>query len=222
MTMSSSPLRSHVGVGPLNFPREASVFINCPFDDAYRPLYDAIVFATLCCGFLPRCAVETGNAAAPRMDRILTAMRGSKYSIHDLSRCRGEGDNNLARFNMPLELGIAMAQRFGSTSPKNDHDWLVLVPEGHNYKRFLSDLAGYDPVEYNGSHTSIVPGVMSWLATRRDAVQVPTPKAVLEALPRFAAARTELCAAWCDRVPWPDLLTAAIGIARQARLIPSI
>ena len=55
-------------------------------------------------------------------------MFGSQYSIHDLSRYRGQGDANLARFNMPLELGFAMARRFMDEA---SHDWLVLVPEGH-------------------------------------------------------------------------------------------
>jgi hypothetical protein len=58
------------------------------------------------------------------MDRITQAISDSKYSIHDLSRCRGEGDKNLARFNMPLELGVAMAHKFGLNG--NDcHDWLL-------------------------------------------------------------------------------------------------
>lgn len=218
--MSSPGTRYHLGLGPLAFPREASVFVNCPFDAAYRPVFDGIVFSALCCGFLPRCAVETGTAAQARMDRILTAMRGSKYSIHDLSRCRGEGDMNLARFNMPLELGMAMSQRFSSKTKKDFHDWLVLVPHGHLYKRFLSDLAGFDPMEYDGSIDTVIPVVMSWLATRPDAVRSPTPQAVLGALPSFAAARTELCAAWCDQTPWTDVLTVGMRIARESGLIP--
>jgi hypothetical protein len=218
--MSRPGTRYHVGLGPLAFRREASVFVNCPFDLGYRPVFDAIVFATLCCGFLPRCAVETGTAAQSRMDRILAAMQGSKYSIHDLSRCRGEGDMNLARFNMPLELGMAMSQRFSGKTKKDGHDWLVLVPRGHSYKRFLSDLAGYDPMEYDGSLDTVVPTVMAWLATRPDAVETPTPKAVLAAVPGFASAREELCSAWCDQVPWPDLLTAGMQIARNYGLVP--
>jgi len=154
------------------------------------------------------------------MDRILTAMRASRYSIHDLSRCRGEGDMNLARFNMPLELGMAMSQRFISKSRRDSHDWLVLVPKGHVYKRFLSDLAGYDPVEYNGTADMVVPAVMSWLATRPDAVRTPTPQAVIATLPGFVAARSELCAEWCDQAPWTDLLAEGMKVAATAGLIP--
>jgi hypothetical protein len=154
------------------------------------------------------------------MDRILAAMRGSKYSIHDLSRCRGEGDLNLARFNMPLELGMAMSQRLSTRGKQQEHDWLALVPDGHVYKRFLSDLAGYDPMVYDGTVRTVVPVVMSWLATRQDAVQVPPPSEVLRALPEFAAARANLCTVWCDVVPWTDLLVEGMNVAQAGGLVP--
>ena len=32
------------------------VFINCPFDEQYKPLFHAAVFAVIDCGFIPRCA----------------------------------------------------------------------------------------------------------------------------------------------------------------------
>ena len=35
-----------------------SVFINCPFDDDYRSLFRALVFAIEACGFGARCALE--------------------------------------------------------------------------------------------------------------------------------------------------------------------
>ncbi len=93
-----------------NPPRDISVFINCPFDAEYEPLFDALIFTTLCCGFFPRTSIESGTAAVARMDRIHAVILDSKYSVHDLSRCQGEGEFNLARFNMPLELGMAMSQ----------------------------------------------------------------------------------------------------------------
>ncbi len=35
-----------------------SVFINCPFDQKYQPIFDAIVFAICDCGFSLQCARE--------------------------------------------------------------------------------------------------------------------------------------------------------------------
>jgi hypothetical protein len=213
--------RQHFGCGPLALRREHSVFVNCPYDPEFRPLFDAILFSVICCGFVPRCAMESGSASLSRMDRIVHAMRASKYSIHDLSRCKGDGDGNYARFNMPLELGMAMAERFGTQNPSESHDWLLLVPKGHTYMRFASDLAGYDPSQYDGTAPSIVPQVMAWLATRQDALRCPPPQAVLEALPGFQTARAELSAAWCGCEPWADLLLTAIQIAGSANLIPT-
>jgi hypothetical protein len=155
------------------------------------------------------------------MDRITQAIAASKYSIHDLCRCRGEGDANLARFNMPLELGAAMAQRFGPGGA-NNHDWLLLVPRGSDYVRFISDLAGYDPKQHDGSIESVLPGVMSWLATRPDAVLVPTPAEVLATVPRFSTARAKLDADWNGEAPWADTLLSAAQVARAAGLIPPI
>jgi hypothetical protein len=149
-------------------------------------------------------------------------MSSSKYSIHDLSRCRGEGDANFARFNMPLELGMAMTEQFRTGGDGQEHDWLLLVPTGHIYKTFISDLAGYDPTEYDGTIRGVVSSTMSWLATRPDAVQTPTPQDVLDALPMFQEARANLCKAWCDVVPWADLLTAAMQVGQEARLIEPV
>jgi hypothetical protein len=201
--MSKAARRHHLGSGALPLDSSVSVFINCPLDGDFWPTFDAIVFSTVCCGFFPRCAIESGNVAESRMERIVRAIEGSRYSIHDLSRCRGEGEANLARFNMPLELGIAMAQRLGRGWVGRRHDWLLLVPQGHVYKRFVSDLAGYDPEEYDGDAAGVVPVVVRWLATRPDALWSPAPREVLDALPRFRAEREALAYQWVGREPWP-------------------
>ncbi len=189
--------------------RDTSVFINCPFDDDYRPTMDAIVFATVCCGFLPRSAMESGTVAIPRMERIVKCVLSSRYSIHDLSRCKGEGDQNLARFNMPLELGIAMGRSLSARTADEEHDWLLLVPKGHSYMQYVSDLAGYDAKQYDVTPESVIPAVMSWLMTRSAASPGPTPKRVLEKLSTFTAAREQLAVEWAKDIPWTELILAA-------------
>lgn len=159
--MVAGPMSANIDNG-----RDTSVYINCPFDAEYKPIFDAVVFAIVCCGFTPRSALETGTVSMPRMRRIADAMQSSKYSIHDLSRCKGEGDENLARFNMPLELGISLAMKFSGVRDDAPHDWLMLVPKGNAYKKFVSDLSGYDPEEYISSgpdvRQDVVAAVMSW------------------------------------------------------------
>jgi hypothetical protein len=203
--------RPRFGEGELSLEPSSSVFINCPFDAGYSTLFDAIVFATVCCGFMPRSALESGTVSEPRLARIARAVFSSRYSIHDLSRCTGEGDENFARFNMPLELGMAMAKRFMDSA--DEHDWLVLVPRGHAYLRFVSDLAAYDPATHDGSVSGVVVAVMAWLLTRKDATSLVNPSLVLNALPRFEAEKSELEFAWGGQPPWPDVVLAAIRVA---------
>lgn len=217
--MSDVRRESYGGTGPLTGARHVSVFINCPYDDDFREIFDAIVFATVSCGFFPRSAVESGSVSQPRMERISQAIGSAKYSIHDLTRCTGVGQANLARFNMPLELGMAIREGHASVDPATTHDWMALIPHGHAYRNFLSDLAGYDPVEYGGTSESVVPAVMSWLATRPDAVATPHPRVVINALPEFWATRKRLNADWCGREPWHAVVLTALECAQRCELI---
>jgi hypothetical protein len=203
--------RPRFGEGELALDSAKSVFINCPFDAAYSPLFDAILFSTVCCGFTPRSALESGTVAEPRLARITSALFSCRYSIHDLSRSTGEGSENLARFNMPLELGMAMARRF---MDPEEHDWLLLVPAGHAYLRFVSDLAAYDPRTHDGSVESVMIPVMAWLSTRDDARTPVTPREVLSKLPEFQARKRELDADWRGFPPWADVVLAAINVAK--------
>ena len=146
------------------------------------------------------------------MERITRAIFSSKYSIHDLSRCKGEGDEHLARFNMPLELGIAMARRHTQGRKAEKHDWLVLVPEGYDYVKFVSNLAGFDLYRYDRTVETLIPKIMEWLATRPDAVSTRTPQEVLEALPRFTAEIDKLEHQWHGAVPWTEIVLAALRV----------
>jgi len=186
-----------------------SVFINCPFDDDFEPLFEAIIFAIACCGFDPRSALESGTVADSRLERITQALFSSKYSIHDLSRCKGEGDERLARFNMPLELGIAIARRYVSLGEPDEHNWLLLVPQGHHYAKFISDLAGFDPKQHDGTVEAVVRAVVSWLVTQGEGIAVRTPKQTLDALPAFLAEIGQLKEHWGKEPPWDYIVEAA-------------
>jgi hypothetical protein len=89
--------------GPFDY--EKSVFINCPFDGAYKPIFEAIVFAVFDCGFQPRCALEADDAGQVRMEKIFDLIADCRLAINDLSRTDLDPATNLPRFNMPLELG---------------------------------------------------------------------------------------------------------------------
>lgn len=193
-----------------------SVFINCPFDADYRPQRNAIVFTCVHAGFYPVMAGSSGQTGRPRLERILAALNACRYSIHDLSRCRGEGDENLARFNMPLELGMAMALR-GMPTQADAHEYLVLVPNQHYlHQRYISDLGGLDPQTHDGTPPRIVSEVLAWLLTAAEAPAQISPREVVEKLPTFDAALDTLGDEWRGgSPPWPRVVQAAASVARD-------
>jgi len=191
-------------------PYEKSVFINCPYDPGFADLFHSIVFTVVAHGFIPRSAKESEASADPRIERISEALFESKYSIHDLSRFTGEGVDNLARFNMPLELGIAIALRYAGRRTGRVHNWHVLVAGGYAYQRFASDLAGFDPSMHDMTVTSMVRVVSSWLKRQPDvASPSPSARAVLAAYEEFRLQVEHLRHEALDDSIWPDVLLAA-------------
>jgi hypothetical protein len=193
------------------------VFINCPFDEAFRAQLEAIVFTCVHAGFYPVLATSGGQTGRPRLERIIAELNACRYSIHDLSRCRGEGDDNLARFNMPLELGMAMAIR-ANPSASLSHEYLVLVPDdAYLYQRYISDLAGLDPQTHDGTPERLVAEVLAWLLSAAEAPAEVDPEEVISKLPEFAQAMQELRESWKGaQPPWARVVGAAAAIARRA------
>lgn len=189
---------------------EKSVFINCPFDPRFQDLLLAILFTVTAHGLIARSSRETDGSAEPRFLRILRTLSRSKYSIHDLSRFTGEGLDNFARFNMPLELGIACALRFERERSAKPHNWLVLVLEGFSYQKFVSDLAGFDPGKHSQSVESVIREVSAWLRLQEDAVE-PAPSAlrIYGAFAEFRNQVADLRLRALEKESWADLLLVA-------------
>lgn len=149
---------------PPSFDR--SIFINCPFDDEYAPILQAIAFCAVYLGFFPRLAPENADNAAARLDRIIDLVRGSKYAIHDLSRCKSSSEGEFARMNMPFELGIDHGCRRFGRSPLRDKVILILERDRYDYQKSLSDISGWDIESHDGSHEKAVRHVRSWLVAK--------------------------------------------------------
>jgi hypothetical protein len=75
-----------------------NVFINCPFDAEYAPLFEAIVFAVNDAGFRPKCARERLDSSQVRIQKISALIAASRYSIHDLSRTALDSVHALSKF----------------------------------------------------------------------------------------------------------------------------
>ena len=186
---------------------EKSVFINCPYDNVYEPLFHAVVLAVAALGFTPRCARESEGQADPRIVRISRGLMESKYSIHDLSRFQGEGPDNLARFNMPLELGIALGMRTLKEGTDQAHNWLALVPEKFIHHQFISDLAGYDAPDHDQQPATIIRRVAAWLSLQPDFTPpAPTAKTILGAYPGFCAQLDKAKTDSLGTLTWPAIV----------------
>ena len=153
--------------------RARDVFINCPFDAAYKPLFYAITYAVIRSGFKPRSALEADDGAEVRLLKIQTIIEQCRYGVHDLSRTEADGNPPLPRFNMPLELGIFLgARRFGGPDHAKKRA-LILDTQPHRYQRFISDIAGQDIHSHGGRPARAIVEVATWLRMQSKSTTVP-------------------------------------------------
>ena len=144
---------------------DRNVFINCPFDGDFQPLRDAIVFAVMNCGFLPRCALERVDSGEVRIEKICRIISECRFGIHDISRTELSADSRLPRFNMPFELGLYLgAARFGEIKQRKKCS-LIFDTEPYRYQKFLSDIAGQDISAHHGNPAQAISQIRDWLAT---------------------------------------------------------
>jgi hypothetical protein len=143
--------------------RSKWVFINCPFDPAYQPLFRAIVFAIHDCGFIARSALEVSDSGEVRIQKILRIIDECVLGIHDISRTELDVTTNLPRFNMPLELGLFLgAKHFGDARNKKKA-CLILDRDLRRYEKFISDIKGQDIHRHENDAGKAIEVVRDWL-----------------------------------------------------------
>ncbi len=135
---------------------ERSVFVNCPFDDDYAPLLEAALFCVVCFGYSPRLANERLEAGENRLDKITTMLKGSKYSIHDLSRCKAKRKDDPFRMNMPFEFGLDVGLRRSGNRRFRTKKFLIFEESQFDLKSALSDIAGQDVEHHHCSHQLVM------------------------------------------------------------------
>ena len=145
--------------------RARDVFVNCPFDPAYQPLFDAVVFTVIACGYRVRSALEVTDSGDLRLSKIISLIEQSGLSIHDLSRVSLDPKTKLPRFNMPIELGIALGMKHLGRKALRGHKMLVLDSERYRYRISASDLAGLDISAHGGKPSRAIGAVRSFLAS---------------------------------------------------------
>jgi hypothetical protein len=174
-----------------------SVFINCPFDEDYRPFFEAITFAVHDCGYIARCAREGDDGSEVRIDKIANIIAACKFGIHDVSRTEPDSATGLPRFNMPLELGMFLgAKRFGHAE-QAQKTCLILDVERYRFQKFIPDIAGQDIHSHDGDVSTSIKRVRDWLSNAtRSSITIPGG-AVIAA--RYQLFRDEL-PAMCEKL----------------------
>jgi hypothetical protein len=171
---------------------ERNVFINCPFDDDYAPLFEAIVFAINDAGFRPKCARERLDSSQIRLQKIVELISASRYSIHDLSRTALDATNDLPRFNMPLELGIDLGCK-AFNADCADKSFLIFDSEQYRFQTFVSDLGGQDIHQHGNSARAAVTSVRDWLRTESGRTDLPGGAAIYARYENFRADQPAIC-----------------------------
>lgn len=157
----------------MNRKYEKSVFINCPFDAEYKPIFDALVFVIHDAGLFARSARDISNGAQNRYSKILNIIAECKYGIHDISRTEPDKKYSLPRFNMPLELGIYLGCKSFGTTAHQRKSCLILDRVAFRYQKFMSDIAGQDISHHNNNPRKAIRAVRDWLSTESGRSGIP-------------------------------------------------
>ncbi|HEX9905533.1 MAG TPA: hypothetical protein VGA77_11265 [Propylenella sp.] len=173
-------------------PNPRDVFVNCPFDAAYKPTFNAIVFTVVRCGFRVRCALEADDAAENRFGKICRIIDSSRYGVHDISRTEADGDPPLPRFNMPLEVGLFLgAKRFGGRR-QSEKKCIIFDRERYRYQRFMSDIAGQDIHAHGGDIATLIGELTAWLRNESGLRNIPGGVRIAAEFEIFGSALPEI------------------------------
>jgi len=174
---------------------EDNVFINCPFDEEYKPIFDAIIFTVHDAGFVARCALEISDATQNRFEKIVKIISESKYGIHDISRTELDPVNSLPRFNMPLELGLYLGCRKFGNRQHRTKVCLILDKEPYRYQKFISDLAGQDIVSHDTDPRKAIEKVRNWVRIASKRANIPGGAKIYERYSAFEKDLPMICKA---------------------------
>lgn len=130
-------------------PFERNVFVNCPFDDAYRPLLRPLLFTLIYLNFEPRIALESLDSGTARIEKIIGLIAESQFAVHDLSRLQASRAGEYYRLNMPFELGLDVGCRRFKRGRWSAKKCLILEAQKYRYQAALSDMSNSDIAVHN-------------------------------------------------------------------------
>ena len=170
------------------------VFVNCPFDEDYSPLFRAAVFAIYDCGFRARCTLEYDDSVVARMEKILGLVEECRYGVHDLSMTDLDEATGLPRFNMPFELGLFFGAKHYGPVVQRQKRCLILDRKKYRHMKFISDLGGHDPKSHGNSQKGVIRAVRNWLRSSSGRTGIPGAEEINRRWRRFKSKLPAICA----------------------------
>jgi hypothetical protein len=159
--------------------RIESVFLNIPYDYEFEDLYLAYIVGLTQLGLRVNVTLAVPNQG--RLETIIALIKESRFSIHDLSRI--ELSKGIPRFNMPVELGLAL---YRAHVTRGRHRVYVFESKPYRAQRSTSDINGIDPKIHHGTAKGIMAGLRNIFRQPGDVTTVP------EMLISFRAVRKRL------------------------------
>lgn len=157
--------------------RIQSVFLNIPYDDQFEELYLAYIVGLTQLGLKINATLAVPDQG--RLARIIRLIGESDVSIHDLSRI--ELSSGIPRFNMPLELGLAL---YRSHTTNGRHRVFVFEKKAYRMLQSTSDINGIDPQIHEGRPKGIMVGLRNIFHQPARTTTVPEMLASYRALKR--------------------------------------
>jgi hypothetical protein len=140
----------------------ADVLINAPFDTPFERQYLALIAGLVSLGLNPRSVLEL-SAADGRLGRLVKIIRTCRFSVHDLSRVQlaRRPPFRVPRFNMPFELGLAVAVAQGG-----GHDCFLLEAKQGRLTHTLNDMNAFDASIHEGTVDGMVDAILDHFGDR--------------------------------------------------------
>lgn len=151
------------------------MFLNVPYDAAFETLYLAYIVGLTQLGLRINAAVAVPNQG--RLNTIIRLIEESDSSIHDLSRVEAPG--GVPRFNMPVELGLAL---YRSHVTAGRHGVFIFESKRYRAQRSTSDVNGIDPQIHNGTPKGLMRGLRNIFSHMGDVTTVPQMLACFQAV----------------------------------------
>ena len=154
--------------------KNSKLFINCPYDKEYNPLFQILVYFSYLFSHEP-CFCSEDYSSSSRMNKIIQLIKETDIGIHDISRITLS--DGYPRFNMPFELGM---DYFYSEDVNKQKKLLVLDDSDGTYRKTLSDLNCSDIGAHNKDPKTLINILRNFFISLDNLQNVPSSDILLK------------------------------------------